>query len=763
MTYAAADPSGARPAREATETAVLDLDGLHCAACVGRVERALSGVPGVASARVNLAARRAQVAHAPGRDMPDALVRAVTAAGYGAAPSRTAGDRAATQLAEIAVARRRMLWAAAFVLPVFALEMGGHAVPALHHALTGVLGVAGWRMVQMALVTAALAGPGRGFFVRGLPGLMRGAPDMDALVALGTGAAWVYSSLATLVPGLFPPGAAQVYFEAAGMIVLLILAGRWLEARARGRAGAAIARLAGLQPDTATVWRDGAFAEAPVATILPGDRLLIRPGGRVPVDGIVTDGLSHVDESMLTGEPVPVARGPGDPLTGGTVNTAGVLEMRAERIGGDTVLARIVGMVEQAQGARLPVQAAVDRVTAVFVPAVMAVTAVTVLVWLLAGPAPALPSALVAGVSVLIVACPCAMGLATPVSIMAGMGRAAELGVLFRRGDALQTLGRVRTLAFDKTGTLTEGRPAVTAIEPAAGRDGDAVLRLAAAAEAGSEHPLARAILAAASDRGLDLPAATDVEIRPGRGLTALVAGQAVAVGNAALLVEAGVAAAPRAAAARMAADGRTPVHVAIDGAPAAVIGIADPVRPSAAPALARLRALGVAPVMLTGDRAETAEAVARGLGIAEVAAGLRPGDKLARIGALKANAGPVAFAGDGINDAPALAAADVGIAIGTGTDIAIEAAEVVLMSDDLGGIANAVAISRATMRNIRQNLFWAFAYNVALIPVAAGALYPATGLLLSPALAAGAMAASSLFVVGNALRLRRIGVRPGG
>jgi Cu+-exporting ATPase len=760
MTIAPANRVG-QPEAPGTADAFLDIDGLHCAACVGRVEAALNAQPGVRGATVNLAARRAHVTYVSGQTEPGALARAVEAAGYGATPARAPADHAARQRQEVAAARRQMLWAAALVLPVFVLEMGGHAVPALHHALTGAIGVTGWRLVQMALITAALAGPGRGFFVRGVPGLLRGAPDMDALVALGTGAAWLYSSLATLAPGLFPIGAAQVYFEAAGMIVLLILTGRWLEARARGRAGAAIARLAGLRPDTARVWRNGGFAEAPIAAIVPGDRLQIPPGALVPVDGVVTEGRSFLDESMLTGEPAPVARGPGDPVTGGTLNGAGVLEMRAERVGGDTVLARIIDMVDRAQGARLPVQAAVDRVTAVFVPIVLAIAALTVLGWLAFGPAPALPLALVAGVSVLIVACPCAMGLATPVAIMAGMGRAAELGVLFRKGDALQVLGRVRTLAFDKTGTLTEGRPALVATETATGWSNAAALRLAAAAEAGSEHPLARAILTAASESGLDLPAAGDVRVTPGLGLQARVQGRAVAIGNAALLDAAGVDARPlEAAAARMAAAGQTPVFLAVDGQLAAVLGIADPLRGSAAPALSRLRALGVAPAMLTGDRAETAHAVARQLGIADVGAGLMPAEKLARIDALKRAAGPVAFAGDGINDAPALAAADTGIAIGTGTDIAIEAAEVVLMSDDLRGVANAVAISRATMRTIRQNLFWAFAYNTALIPVAAGLLYPLTGTLLSPALAAGAMAASSLFVVANALRLRRVGAR---
>jgi Cu+-exporting ATPase len=762
MTYAAiaTDADSAAPGDAAD--IVLDLDGLHCASCVARVERALTATPGVRAARVNLAAGQAHVTYAPQRTDPQALARAVAAAGYAASPARTADDRADRQAAEIAGTRRRMLWAAVFVLPVFALEMGGHAIPALHHALTGLVGVTGWRLIQMLPITAALAGPGRGFFARGVPGLLRGRPDMDALVALGTGAAWSYSTMATLVPGLFPAGTAQVYFEAAGMIVLLVLVGRWLEARARGRAGAAIARLARLQPDTAPVIRDGEPVDLPLAEIAVGDTILVRPGARIPVDGSVVAGESHVDEAMITGEPVPVAKGPGAALIAGTVNAAGALTMRAERIGADTVLARIVATVERAQAAKLPVEAVVDRVTARFVPVVIAIAALAVLAWLIFGPDPALGMALVAGVSVLIVACPCAMGLATPISVTVGMGRAAELGILFRKGDALQRLGQVRMLAFDKTGTLTEGRPAVTDLSAVEGWTETALLRLAAAAEAASEHPLARAVTDAAAARKMALPKAEEFRAVAGQGVIATVDGRRVALGNAALMAAEGADTAARdAMATDLARNARSPVFVAVDRQLAGVMGLADPLRASARPALKRLHELGIETAMITGDRAEVAEAIAREAGIDHVAAQRDPEGKLAEIARLKGD-GPVGFAGDGINDAPALAAADTGIAIGTGTDVAIEAADVVLMSDDLEGVARAVALSRATMRNVRQNLFWAFAYNTALIPVAAGALYPLTGTLLNPALAAMAMALSSVFVVTNALRLRRAGAAPG-
>lgn len=741
--------AGYPPGQEAIE---LSVEGMTCAACTGRVERVLAAQPGVIGARANLAARSARVTVWAGTDA-GALAQALGRAGFAAAP-RDRTDPAARQAAELAGLRRDTGLAAALTAPLVAVEMGGHLFPPLHHAIHAALGTQPLWAAQAVLATLVLAFPGRRFLTHGLPQLLRGAPDMNSLVALGALAAWAYSLVATLAPGLLPEAARAVYFEAAAVIVTLILLGRLLEARARGRTGAAIARLVALQPATARVDRDGQVVELPVAALRVGDRLHLRPGERVPVDGTVETGESWIDESMLTGEPIPRARAPGDPVTGGTVNGTGALVIRATRVGADTALARILRLVEEAQSARLPIQALVDRVTRWFVPAVLAVAGLTVALWLALGGG--LTAALVAGVSVLIIACPCAMGLATPTSIMVGTGRAAELGILFRRGEALQTLAGVDWVAFDKTGTLTEGRPQVTALTAAPGADADTALHLAAGVEAASEHPIARAILAHAAARGLTPPAATGFAARPGLGAQAMVAGQRVLVGNARFLAAEGVDPAPLApAAAQAAGQGATPVLVAADGRALALIAVADPVKPGAARAVADLQAAGRRVALISGDAQAAAQAVGAQLGIDRVVAEVLPEGKVAAIRAL---GGRVAFVGDGINDAPALAAADVGIALGTGTDVAIEAAEVVLMRGDPRAVATALRLSRAVLANIRQNLIWAFGYNVALIPVAAGVLAPFGGPMLSPMLAAGAMAASSVLVVTNALRLRRFG-----
>ncbi|MCA8878550.1 MAG: copper-translocating P-type ATPase [Rhodobacteraceae bacterium] len=743
------------PARTASLT--LDIEEMSCASCVGRVERALAAVPGVLAADVNLASESARVTYLEGAVAPDQIAAAATGIGYPARPRNETAPKTQTdrKAEEAAALRRRLIFAAALALPVFVLEMGGHLVPAFHHWSVATFGAGTLRIVEFLLTTAVLAGPGRSFYLRGFPALVKGAPDMDSLVAIGTAAAYLYSLVATFVPGVLPADGRHVYYEAAAMIVVLILVGRFMEARAKGRTGAAIRKLAGLRPRTARVSRGSGISEIAIEDIVAGDEVHVRPGERIAVDGEVSEGESWVDESMITGEPVPVAKGPGDELTGGTVNGSGSLTFRATRVGADTTLARIIRMVEEAQGAKLPIQALVNRVTLWFVPAVIGVALLTVGLWLVFGPAPVLTHALVAGVAVLIIACPCAMGLATPTSIMVGTGRAAELGVLFRRGDALQALQGVRVVAFDKTGTLTEGRPALTDLELAEGQARDEVLALVAAVEDRSEHPIARAIVAAADAAGLDRPMAEGFAALAGRGARARVAGRDVVVGTARLMEEEGVAPGHLAGRAEdLARAGKTALHVALDGQAAAVIAVADPVKASARGAIAALKEDGIAVAMITGDAPATAAAVGRALGIDEVVAGVLPDGKVAALDDLKAK-GRLAFIGDGINDAPALAAADVGIAIGTGTDVAIESAEVVLMSDDLGGVANAFAISRATMRNIRQNLVWAFGYNVALIPVAAGLLYPVNGTLLSPILAAGAMAMSSVFVLSNALRLR--------
>jgi Cu+-exporting ATPase len=580
---------------------------------------------------------------------------------------------------------------------------------------------------------------------------------MNSLVALGTAAAWGYSVVATFLPGALPAGTANVYYEAAAVITTLILLGRYLEARAKGRTSEAIRRLVGLQPKTARVVRDGRTLDLPLAEVRTGDVVLVRPGEKVPVDGVVVEGSSFVDEAMITGEPVPLAKGVGAEVVGGTINKTGSFSFRAVRVGGDTVLAQIIRMVEQAQGAKLPIQALVDKVTAWFVPAVMAAATATFLIWLAFGPDPALAFALVNAVAVLIIACPCAMGLATPTSIMVGTGRAAEMGVLFRKGDALQTLRDTGVIALDKTGTLTLGRPELTDFDMLDGFDRDEVLRLVASVEARSEHPIAEAIAAAAEARGLALSPVEAFEAVPGHGVAASVGGCHVAIGADRYMRTLGHdPSAFEAAARRLGEDGKSPLYAAIDGRLAAIVAVSDPIKSSTPEAVRALHGLGLKVAMITGDNRGTAEAIARRLGIDEVVAEVLPEGKVEAVKRLGTGGRRVAFVGDGINDAPALAAADVGIAIGTGTDIAIESADLVLMSGDLRGVVNAIALSQATIRNIKQNLFWAFAYNAALIPVAAGALYPAQGWLLSPILAAGAMALSSVFVLANALRLRR-------
>ncbi len=613
-------------------------------------------------------------------------------------------------------------------------------------------------MVQFALTTTVLLGPGRSFYRKGVPALVKGVPDMNSLVALGTEASYLYTVVATFLPVLLPDVLRAVYYEAAAVIVVLILIGRTLEVRAKGRTGAAIQKLLGLRAQTARVIRDGEPEEVAIDALVLGDLVEVRPGERIAVDGAVEEGESHVDESMITGEPVPVAKGAGDAVTGGTVNGAGGFRFRVTAVGAETTLSRIIKMVEDAQGAKLPIQGLVDKIALWFVPAVLAVAAATVLAWLVLGPDPALTFALVASVSVLIIACPCAMGLATPTSIMVGTGRAAEMGVLFRKGDALQGLSSVGVVALDKTGTVTEGRPELTDLVLAEGFERADVLSLISALEARSEHPIAAVIVRAAQAEGLGSHDVSDFSSITGLGVRARVDGRDVLVGADRLLEEEGIDPGTLVEVeAGLARRGRTALYAAIDGRVAAVIGVADPVKPASRAAIAALHAQGPRVVMITGDKRETAEAIAAETGIDAVIAGVLPDGKVAALKGLRGERRKVAFVGDGIKDAPALARADVGIAIGTGTDVAIESADVVLMSGDLRGVVNAFEVSRRTMGNIRQNLFWAFGYNVALIPVAAGALYPAFGVPLSPILTAGAMALSSVFVLTNALRLRRV------
>jgi len=661
---------------------------------------------------------------------------------------------------ELADMSRRFRVGLVLTLPVLLLEMGSHLFPALHHLVPMRLNA--W--IQMALASPVVLWAGWPFFERGWASVKSRNLNMFTLIAMGTGVAWAYSMVAVLAPGLFPPafrdaeGGVAVYFEAAAVITVLVLLGQVLELRARERTSGAIKALLGLAPKTARrILPDGSEEEVPLDQIAVGDRLRVRPGEKVPVDGEVTDGRSSLDESMVTGESMPVTKAQGDSVIGGTINQTGALVIAATRVGRDTVLARIVQMVAQAQRSRAPIQRMADRVSGWFVPVVIGVAVLAFLGWSIWGPEPRFAHGLVAAVAVLIIACPCALGLATPMSIMVGVGRGAGLGVLIKNAEALERMEKVDTLVVDKTGTLTEGRPAVTAIVPAPGFSESDLLRLAAAVERVSEHPLALAIVAAASARGLDLPAVADFDSPTGRGAMGTVEGRRVLLGNARFLAEAGIdAAASSAAADELRQTGATAILAAIDGKFAGTIAIADPVKETTFAALEALRAEGIRVVMLTGDNRTTAQAVATRLGIAEVEAEVLPDQKSAVVERLKREGRVVAMAGDGVNDAPALAAADVGIAMGSGTDVAIESAGITLLKGDLTGIVRARRLSQATMRNIRQNLVFAFIYNAAGVPIAAGLLYPAFGLLLSPMIAAAAMSLSSFSVVTNALRLNR-------
>uniref|UniRef100_UPI00398AE3EF heavy metal translocating P-type ATPase n=1 Tax=Cupriavidus respiraculi TaxID=195930 RepID=UPI00398AE3EF len=739
-------------------TVELAVEGMTCASCVGRVEGVLKAVPGVSEAAVNLATERATVR---GVAAVEALVAAVERVGYKARPvdvaAQTDDEVTEKKDAERAELQRDLTLAAVLALPVFALEMGSHLIPGMHEWVMATIGMQESWYLQFVLTALVLAIPGRRFYLKGFPALVRLAPDMNSLVAVGTAAAFGYSVVATFAPDLLPAGTVNVYYEAAAVIVALILLGRFLEARAKGSTSEAIKRLAGLQAKVAHVSHDGRIVDIPINDVALGDIVQVRPGERVPVDGEVTDGRSFVDESMITGEPIPVEKTSGSAVVGGTVNQKGALTLRATAVGTQTMLAQIIRLVEQAQGSKLPIQAVVDKVTLWFVPAVMLAALLTFLVWLIFGPWPALTFALVNAVAVLIIACPCAMGLATPTSIMVGTGRGAEMGVLFRKGEALQLLKDAQVVAVDKTGTLTEGRPVLTDLEIATGFDRSQVLWWVAAVESHSEHPIARAIVESAEEGGIALPVMTDFESVTGMGVRATVDGARVEVGADRYMRELGVDVGGFARTAeRLGDEGKSPLYAAIDGRLAAIIAVADPIKSSTPAAIAALHQLGLKVAMITGDNMRTAQAIARQLGIDEVVAEVLPEGKVEAVRRLKAAHGQIAFVGDGINDAPALAEADVGLAIGSGTDVAVESADVVLMSGNLQGVPNAIALSKATIGNIRQNLFWAFGYNTALIPVAAGVLYPTYGVLLSPIFAAGAMALSSVFVLGNALRLRR-------
>lgn len=740
----------------------LNISGMHCGSCVSRVEKILLAVPGVQAAAVNLATEQAQV---EGNAGVAALLAALQGGGYAATALAPQTDKqaeqkkAAQKQADQAVLLRDLWLAAALTLPVFMLEMGAHLVPAFHHWLMATLGQSLNWQIQAVLTTLVLLGPGRRFIQTGMPLLLKGQPEMNSLVALGTLSAWGFSVVATFMPQLLPQGSAQVYFEAAAVIVTLILLGRYLEARAKGQTGAAIKQLLSLQPATATLIKDGQQQSVALTHIQPGDLLLVRAGERIALDGIVEQGESYIDESMLSGEPLPKAKQPGDTVYAGTVNKQGVLQVRVNKAAGDTVLAQIIALVQQAQSGKLPIQALVDKVTAIFVPVVILLAVVTFAVWLLWGPAPALGPALVNAVAVLIIACPCAMGLATPTSIMVGTGRAAQLGILFRQGSALQTLRNCKVIALDKTGTLTQGKPQLTdtLIQQTDFSQQD-VLILAAALEQQSEHPLAEALLAEAAKQQLALPPVSAFTVHSGMGVSGTINGQQVAIGADRFMRQLQLDVTAHAAQVEaLAKSGKTVLYLAVEHKLAAILAVADTLKPGSAAAVAAMHQLGLKVAMVSGDNRHTADAIAKQLQIDTVMAEVLPQGKVEAVKQLRTKFGAVAFVGDGINDAPALAEADIGLAVGNGTDIAIEAADVVLMQADIMAVVSAIGVSRATLRNIRQNLFWAFGYNALLLPVAAGVLYPAFGIVLSPMLAAGAMALSSVFVVTNALRLRRL------
>ena len=734
----------------------LIIDGMTCASCVARVEKALKKVQGVQQANVNLATEQAWI-QADGGVSSGALIQAVQKAGYDAKlleqDNNQQQDKKETELHQL---KRDLIISLILAVPVFILEMGAHMIPSFHMWIMHNIGQYNNWLIQFVLTTLVLIFPGRRFYEKGIPALFRLAPDMNSLVAVGTLAAYSFSLVATFIPEVLPQGTVHVYYEAAAVIVSLILLGRYFEAKAKGRTSQAIQHLVGMQAKTARIHRDGQVLEVPVAEVTTDTIVEIRPGERVPVDGEVVEGHSYIDEAMITGEPIPVEKTLGHPVVGGTINQNGTLNIRATAIGESTVLAQIIRMVEQAQGLKLPIQALVDKVTMWFVPAVMLLALVTFIIWFIFGPEPALTFSLVNAVAVLIIACPCAMGLATPTSIMVGTGRGAEMGILFRKGEALQLLQEVKVVAVDKTGTLTEGKPTLTDFHVQDGFERDQVLQIVASVEAKSEHPIALAIVKAAEDENIEFLPVTAFDSVTGSGIKAEVDGQAVQIGANRYMHEIGVnVSAFEQEAARLGNEGKTPIYVAIRQKLAAIVAVADPIKPSTFAAIDALHQLGLKVAMITGDNRHTAHAIATCLGIDQVEAEVLPEGKVDVVQQLQQKYGRVAFVGDGINDAPALAKSDVGIAIGTGTDVAIEAAEVVLMSGNLQGVPNAIALSKATIRNIHQNLFWAFIYNIALIPIAAGVLYPAFGILLSPVFAAGAMALSSVFVLGNALRLK--------
>ncbi|MDE2772965.1 MAG: heavy metal translocating P-type ATPase [Gemmatimonadota bacterium] len=764
--------TAALPRHDAGEERVrleLSIEGMHCAACVRRVEQALTSVPGVIDAEVGLATESARVRLLGSPDIA-AMQEAVRMVGYRAAPRERADGALADSLARRERERtdesRRLLgkFTVGALLAVPVLVIGHWAVfpflPLIPQEMLRLL-----RAISGLLTLPHLFWVGSSIFIGAWAALLRREANMDTLVALGTGSAWIYSSAVVVVPEFFPAGAAHPFYEATAVVITLVVLGQSLELRARGRTSKALRRLMDLRPTTAHAIREGREVEIAAEDVLHDELLLVRPGERLPVDGEVVEGTSTVDESMITGESFPVRRGPGDAVLGGTINRTGSFRFRATCVGADTVLARIVATVHEAQASKPPIQRLVDRVAGRFVPAVVVIAALSFVLWYVFGPEPRLSFAAVVAVSVLVIACPCALGLATPVSIMVAVGKAAELGVLVRDGTAFQRARNVDVVMLDKTGTLTEGRPTVADICPLAGFDEPGLLALASAAEARSEHPLGQAVVSAAHERGVEQQIATNFEAHPGLGVAVRVGERTVLAGSEEFLRAHGVDGfvdrrhsehCASDLVDRLSGEGKSPLLVAADGTIAGVVAVVDPVRSDARAQVERLRALGADVVLVTGDHARTAEAVASAVGITDVRARVLPERKAEHVVALQADGKRVMMVGDGINDAPALARADVGVAVGGGADIAMEAADLTLIGGSLRGIADAIELSRASLRNVRQNLVGAFIYNVLGIPIAAGLLYPAFGLLLSPVIAGAAMAFSSVTVVTNANRLSR-------
>ena len=735
-----------------------DITGMTCAACAARVEKAAKSVSGVDSAEVNLLANTLR-AELSGPDVTQAVISAVEKAGYGAVASGTqnAPKPENPQAKTLKEMKTRIIWSAIFLVILMYFTMGHMIGLPLPHVLHGPENAMVFALLQFFL-TLPVVFLNRSYYTRGCKALWHRSPNMDSLIAVGSGAALLYGVIALFrmawatgngVWSLVEHYRDNLYFESAAMILTLITLGKFLETRAKGKTGDAIRQLMDLAPETATVFRNGKEIEIPASQVQVGDTVLVRAGGRIPVDGTVLEGRASIDQSALTGESVPVEKGPGDPVAAATINTAGFLKFRADKVGEDTTLSQIIRLVEEAGGSKAPIARLADRIAGIFVPIVMAIALAAAIIWLLAGEG--IEFALTTGISVLVISCPCALGLATPVAIMVGTGQGARNGVLFKSAEALETLSRADTVVLDKTGTLTQGRPQVTDILPVEGSE-KSLLALAAALEQQSEHPFAAAILSRAQEAGIEVAPAEDFHTIPGRGVSGTVKGRRCLAGNRQMMEEAGIAVP---AYPELAADGKTPLYFAADKVFLGVIAAADVLKADSAVAVERLQRLGLEVVMLTGDNAATAQAIAGKAGIRRVVSDVLPTEKAGQIQALRDQGHKVMMVGDGINDAPALVTADVGIAIGAGTDIAIDSADVVLLSGSLQDVAVAESLSRATLRNIRENLFWAFFYNVLGIPIAAGALYPAFGLQLSPMLGAAAMSLSSVFVVSNALRLR--------